>query len=63
MVYESRIVKSGLALDEPDSIPEVPEGVNANTWDMAHTAITQSARDYWFKVAKAQEEQHKANAA
>lgn len=63
MVYESRIVKSGLALDEPDSIPEVPEGVNANTWDMAHTAITQSARDYWLKVAKAQEEQHTANAA
>lgn len=59
MVYESRIVKMGLALPEPDSIPERPEGVNPNTWDMAHTAITQSARDYWARVA---EEQRKAHA-
>jgi len=63
MVYESRIVKSGLALDEPNEIPERPEGVNANTWDMAHTAITQSARDYWLKVAKAQEDAHTVDAA
>ena len=63
MVYESRIHKMGLALPEPDSIPERPEGVHPNTWDMAHTAITQSARDHWLKVAKAQEDAHKANAA
>lgn len=54
MVYESRILKAGLALDEPESIPERPEGVHPNTWDMAHTAITQTARDWW--MAKAQEE-------
>lgn len=52
MVYESRIHKMGLALPEPDSIPERPEGVHPNTWDMAHTAITQSARDWWLAKAE-----------
>ena len=52
MVYESRIVKMGLALPEPDSIPQRPEGVHPNTWDMAHTAITQSARDWWLAKAE-----------
>lgn len=51
MVYESRIVKNGLALPEPDSIPERPAGVHRNTWDLAHTAITQTARDYWMRKA------------
>jgi hypothetical protein len=60
MVYESRIVKMGLALPEPDSIPERPEGVNANTWDMAHTAITQSARDYWLRKATEEMELNEA---
>ena len=46
MVYESRIVKMGLALPEPDSIPQRPEGVNPNMWDHAHTAITQQGRDW-----------------
>lgn len=46
MVYESRIVKMGLALPEPDSIPKRPEGVNPNMWDHAHTAITQQGRDW-----------------
>lgn len=58
MVYESRIVKMGLALPEPDSIPERPEGVHPNTWDMAHTAITQSARDYWKAKADADAKAH-----
>ena len=56
MVYESRIVKSGIALDEPESVPPLPDGVNANVWDLAHTAITQSARDYWMRQVKAQQE-------
>lgn len=46
MVYESRIVKMGLALPEPDSIPKRLEGVNPNMWDHAHTAITQQGRDW-----------------
>lgn len=53
MVYESAIEKNGLKLDEPDSVPEVPAGVNANVWDLAHTAITQTARDYWLRAAAA----------
>lgn len=53
MVYESSIVKHGLVLDEPESVPSCPEGVNANVWDLAHTAITQSARDYWMRQVKA----------
>ena len=61
MVYESRIVKSGLALDEPSEIPPTPEGVNANTWNMAHTAITQTARNYWAKRAEEQAEEFKIN--
>lgn len=61
MVYESRIIKMGLALDEPESIPERPAGVHAHVWDMAHTAITQSARDYWLARAKDQQEEHTAN--
>lgn len=61
MVYESRIVKSGLALDEPSEIPPTPEGVNANTWHMAHAAITQSARAYWLKRAEEQAEEFKIN--
>lgn len=63
MVYESRIHKMGLALPEPDSIPERPEGVHPHTWDMAHTAITQSARDYWARVAEEQRKAHAENAA
>jgi len=61
MVYESRIVKSGLALDEPSEIPPTPEGVNRNTWLAAHDAITQSARDWYMARAKAQEEEFKIN--
>jgi hypothetical protein len=61
MVYESRIVKSGLALDEPSEIPPTPEGVNANTWHMAHAAITQSARDWWTRQAEQQAEEFKIN--
>lgn len=61
MVYESRIVKSGLALDEPSEIPPTPEGVNANTWHMAHAAITESARAYWLKRAEEQAEEFKIN--
>lgn len=56
MVYESRIVKSGLALDEPDSVPPCPAGVNPNMWDHAHTAITQQGRDWAMRQIKAQQE-------
>lgn len=63
MVYESRIVKAGLALDEPSEIPERPNGVHPNTWDMAHTAITQSARDWWKAKADADAKAFAENAA
>lgn len=56
MVYESRIVKMGLALPEPDSIPERPAGVNPNLWDHAHTALTQQGRDWAMRQIKAQQE-------
>jgi hypothetical protein len=50
--YESDIVKHGLALDEPDFIPAMPEilreaGISENAWYMAHAAITQTARTWW----------------
>jgi hypothetical protein len=53
MVYESSILKNGLALDEPESVEPCPKGVNPNIWDLAHTAITQSARDYWMRQVNA----------
>jgi hypothetical protein len=53
MVYESRISKLGLALDEPESVPPCPQGVNPNVWDLAHSANTQSARDYWTRQVEA----------
>jgi len=52
--HESDIEKNGLALDEPEFIPELPEGVNGNTWYMAHAAITQTARDWWMGKAAEQ---------
>lgn len=61
MVYESRIVKNGLALDAPSEIPERPAGVHPNTWDLAHTAITQTARDYWTKRADDQAAEYTMN--
>lgn len=61
MVYESRIVKSGLALDEPDSIPECPAGVHPNVWDLANTALTASARAYWSRVAATQASEYVTN--
>ena len=53
MVYESSILKNGLALDEPESVEPCPKGVHPNIWDLAHTAITQSARDYWMRQVNA----------
>jgi len=39
----------------PDvEIPTKPEGVNANTWELAHTANTESARAYWTRKAEAE---------
>jgi hypothetical protein len=61
MVYESRIAKVGLWLDEPESVPALPEGVNPNTWNAAHTAATQTARDWYLARVKTQQEEHKIN--
>lgn len=61
MVYESSIEKNGLKLDEPETVPPVPAGVNANVWDLAHTAITQTARDHWAEVARLDAEAYAAN--
>jgi hypothetical protein len=61
MVYESRIEKVGLWLDEPESVPALPEGVNPNTWNAAHTAATQTARDWYLARVKTQQEEHKIN--
>lgn len=61
MVYESSIEKNGLKLDEPAEIPPCPAGVNANVWDLANTAITQTARDYWLTEAKQAAEEYAAN--
>lgn len=36
-------------------IPPLPAGVNANTWEMAYTANTESAREYWKRAAARQE--------
>lgn len=46
MVYESRLLKAGLILDTPEAVPPCPDGVNPNMWDHAHTAHTQSGRDW-----------------
>jgi hypothetical protein len=61
MVYESAIEKNGLKLDEPSEVLPCPAGVNANVWDLANTAITQTARDYWAKIAKQDAEEYAAN--
>jgi hypothetical protein len=61
MVYESSIEKNGLKLDEPSEVLPCPAGVNANVWDLANTAITQTARDYWAKIAKQDAEEYAAN--
>lgn len=61
MVFESAIMKNGLWLDEPETIPERPAGVNFNTWDLAHTAVTQTARDWHMARAVEQAEEFKIN--
>lgn len=45
--------KNGPALEDVE-IPALPQGVNANTWEMAFTANTESARAYWTRKANAQ---------
>lgn len=41
----------------PDvEIPPLPQGVNANTWELAHTGNTEGARRYHMARAKEQEE-------
>jgi hypothetical protein len=62
MVFESSIIKNGLALDEPSEIPPLPAGVNRNVWELAHSAITQTARDYWRRQATAAMEEFAMNA-
>jgi hypothetical protein len=54
LVYESSIRKRGLWLESPESIPPRPEGIHPTTWDMAHTACTQTARDWWTLRAREQ---------
>lgn len=53
MVYESRNERDGLVLPEPEKVDACPPGVNHNIWDLAHTANTQSARDYWMRQVNA----------
>jgi hypothetical protein len=36
-------------------IPPMPEGVHPHTWEMAHDANTQAARDYWTRKATQEE--------
>ena len=45
-----------------NDIPPLPKGVNANVWEQAHDANTQSARDRWMREAKRQEESAKTDA-
>jgi hypothetical protein len=61
LVYESAIDKQGLALEEPEAVPMCPEGVNPNTWFMAHSAITATARNWWADRARVQREMFEAN--
>jgi hypothetical protein len=59
--HDSSIDKHGLALEAPDSVPAVPEGVNSNVWHLAHSAVTQTARDWWAEKAERQINAHKNN--
>lgn len=43
-----------------NEIPPLPQGVNPNTWELAHDANTESARDHWKRVAKQQAEEYAA---
>lgn len=43
-----------------NEIPPLPQGVNPNTWELAHDANTQGARDYWKRVATRQAEEYAA---
>lgn len=42
--------KNGPALER--EIPAMPEGVSENVWELAFTANTESAREYWTRKAK-----------
>ncbi len=42
--------KNGPALER--EIPALPEGVSPNVWELAFTANTESAREYWTRKAK-----------
>jgi len=42
--------KNGPALER--EIPAMPEGVSPNVWELAFTANTESAREYWTRKAK-----------
>jgi len=44
--HESDIDKNGLALDEPEFIPELPEGVNENVWYMSNAALVKKLVSY-----------------
>lgn len=50
--------KNGPALEGVD-IPALPAGVNANTWELAYTANTESARNYWKRKAIQEERAHR----
>lgn len=50
--------KNGPALE--CEIPPLPEGVNPNTWELAHQGNTESARAYHMRQAKAQEAEYAA---
>lgn len=62
MVYESRLLKNGLILPEPSEVPPCPEGVNRNMWDHAHTANTQSGRDWAMRHVNAELHNQSVNA-
>ncbi len=63
MTGESETEGFTVAFHEPKNgecpdveIPALPQGVNANTWELAHTGNTESARRYHMARAKEQEE-------
>lgn len=66
---ETPSVTSELVFHEPkngpcpgNDIPPVPAGVHPHTWELAHDANTQSARDYYMRRVEAQIAEHEETA-